>query len=236
MQEISLLYHKYGVRELHITDDNFNANPKRVLEFCQLLKESGMRLYLSFPNGVRGDVLTEEVVDALRDAGVYMMAFAIESASPRIQRMIRKNLDLEKVVKMIRYADSRGIITKCAFMIGFVTETKEEIRQTIDLALSLPILHVSIFIVVPYENTELYRITKEFEPQFSLEKNIQFYGYSPPYAKKMNYNLPKIQRWAYFRFYLCSLRLPRLLWRFPRRLYFLKHFLDDGAKAFMQMR
>lgn len=236
MEEIRLLYEKYGIRELQICDDIFNVDRKRVLEFCRMIKESGMRLYLTFPNALRGDLLTEEVIDALNDAGTYMIVFSIESGSERIQKLIKKNLNLEKIVKMIRYADSRGIITKSAFMIGFITETREEIQQTIDLAMSLPLLHGSFLTVAPYENTELYAITKQHDPTFDPGKNAQFIGYSPSYTKDMGYDLLKIQRWAYTHFYLRSLRVPRMLWRFPRPFHFLKCFLSEGIRAFIGIR
>ena len=236
MDEISLLYHEHGIRELQICDDIFNADPKRVLEFCRLLKESGMRLYLTFPNAIRGDRLTEEVIDALEDAGTYMLVFSIESASPRIQKLIKKNLNLEKTIEMIRYADSKGIITKCAFMIGFVTETREEIQQTIDLAMDLPLLHGSFLTVAPYANTELYKITKQHHPDFEPGKNAQYIGYLPSYAEEMGHDLPAIQRRAYTRFYLRSTRLIRMLWRFPRPLHFLKCFISEGLRAFVGIR
>ena len=236
MEEISLLYHKYGIRELQIADDIFNLDRGRVLEFCRLLKDSGMRLYLSFPNALRGDLLTEEVVDALKDAGTYLMVFAIESASPRIQKLIKKNLNLEKIFKMIRYADSRGIITKAFFMIGFPTETKEEIQQTIDLAMSLPLLHAAFFTVIPHKNTELYEITKELCPDFNLWDNTFYYGHSPTYTREMGIDLPKMQRWAFVRFYFGSTRLLRLVWRFPRRIHFLKRFFGLGLRAFIRIR
>jgi len=236
MKEISLLYHEYGIRELQICDDIFNVDPNRVLEFCRLLKESGMKLYLTFPNAIRGDRLTEEVIDALKDAGTYMLVFSIESGSPRIQKFIKKNIDLDKTVRMIRYADRKGLITKCAFMIGFVTETREEIQQTIDLAMSLPLLHGSFLIVSPYENTELYNITKQHHPDFDPGKNAQFIGYRPSYAEEMGYDLPTIQRRTYTRFYFRSTRLLKMLWRFPRPLHFLKCFFKEGISAFIAIR
>jgi len=236
MEEISLLYNEYGIRELQICDDIFNADPKRVLEFCRLLKESGMKFFLTFPNAIRGDRLTEEVIDALKDAGAYMLVFSIEAGSDRIQKLIKKNLNLEKTVRMIRYADSVGLITKCAFMIGFITETREEIQETIDLAMSLPLLHGSFLTVSPYENTELYNITKEHDPTFDPGKNAQFIGYSPSYAEKMGHDLPDIQRRAYMQFYFHSTRILKMLWRFPRPFHFLKCFLSEGIRAFVGIR
>ncbi len=102
--------------------------------------------------------------------------------------------------------------------------------------MSLPLLHGSFLTVAPYENTELYNITKERHPDFEPGKNAQFIGYSPSYAKEMGYDLPGIQRRAYTRFYFCSTRLIRMLWRFPRPLHFLKCFLGEGIRAFVGIR
>jgi len=236
LEEIALLYHRYGIREFQIVDDIFNVQASRVLDFCRLIRESGMKLYLSFPNGLRGDLLTREVIDALQGAGAYMMTFAIESASDRIQKLIRKNLDLPRTYEMIRYADSRGIITKAFVMLGFVTETEQEIRQTIETVLDLPLLQVSFFTVVPQVNTELFAITKGIDKDFELGSRAQYWGHSPTYTNRSGHDLPKVQRRAYLRFYFCSTRLLRLLWRFPRRLHLLKCFLLTGVEGLVRIK
>ncbi len=236
MEEVRMLYEEYGIRELQIVDDIFNVDPERVIEFSRMIQDSGMRLLLSFPNGLRSDILTEEVVDALRSAGTYMMTFAIESASPRIQKMIKKNLDLKKAAEMIRYADRQGIITKAYAMIGFVTETEEEIHETIDFILNLPLLQVSFFMVVPQPNTALYDLTKEFDRDFDLTDVPQYYGNSSQYSEGADYDLPRIQRWAYLRFYFRSGRFFRLLLRVPRPMHFLRLFVVSGIEGLFRIR
>ncbi|MFN7971731.1 MAG: radical SAM protein [Acidobacteriota bacterium] len=230
MEEIRLLHDTYGIRELQIIDDIFNVNRKRVLEFCRRIEESGMKLRLCFPNALRGDLLNEEVLHALKRAGTYMITVAVESGSPRIQEMIKKDLDLDKVAKNIRYADSIGIITKGYFMMGFVTETREEIERTIDLAVELPLLQVGFFTVVPQKDTGLFDVTVEHAPDFRYGDAPHYFQAAPTYTKAQGYDLPKLQRKAYMRFYLASPRLLRMLWRFPRRGHFLYRFVLQGAR------
>ncbi len=55
VDEIEYVYNKHGIREIQIVDDIFNINKERVFEFCRLLKERNIKIYLSFPNGLRGD-------------------------------------------------------------------------------------------------------------------------------------------------------------------------------------
>jgi len=62
IREMELLYNDYGIREFHIVDDNFTFYPERVMEFCGKAKKSGMKFSMSFPNGVRLDTLTKEML------------------------------------------------------------------------------------------------------------------------------------------------------------------------------
>ncbi|MCC7014468.1 MAG: hypothetical protein IT454_18045, partial [Planctomycetes bacterium] len=41
-------------------------------------------------NGFRGDILDEELVVLLKQAGMYRCMVAVESASPRIQKVMKK--------------------------------------------------------------------------------------------------------------------------------------------------
>jgi len=233
VDEIEYIYHKHGIREIQIVDDIFNINKERVFEFCRLIKERNIKIYISFPNGLRGDVLTEAVIDALVDAGAYSMTFAIESASPRIQKLIKKNLNLEKAKDMIRYAYGKGVITRCFFMIGFVTETEKEVKQTVDLALELPLLHAAFFTVAPQKNTELFEITKKLDPEFNVEKGSHYFGNLPSY---IDYDLPAIQRRAYMRFFFSPVRMFHYFWRLPRKLQFIRMMLIAGRDVVFRMK
>ena len=54
-------------------------------------------LHISLPNGIRGDIVDDELLDLFKAAGFYRIAFAVESASPRIQKIMKKKIDLSRV-------------------------------------------------------------------------------------------------------------------------------------------
>jgi anaerobic magnesium-protoporphyrin IX monomethyl ester cyclase len=108
-----------------------------------------------FPNGVRGDHLDEEFMIKGRAAGVTAMSFGIETASPRLQELLHKKLDLEKVSQSIALARKHGIMTLGFFMLGFPTETAEELAMTIDFAARSELHAVNFFAVTPFAGTEL---------------------------------------------------------------------------------
>ena len=86
-------------------------------------------------------------VECMARANVTYVAFAIETASPRLQKMIRKNLDLDRVQHVIGEMADRRILTRGFFMLGLPTETLEEMRATIRFA-HRSRLHMALFFSV----------------------------------------------------------------------------------------
>jgi hypothetical protein len=158
VSEIRYLHDVFGLTDFQIVDDIFNLDLARAKEICDRIVASGMRLTLSFPNGVRGDRMDEELLDKMAAAGTKFMSYAIETGSPRLQRLIRKNLNLAKVDAAIRYTASLGIVTRGFFMLGFPTEREDEVLQTIEFAKQSSLCGATFFTVVYFPGTELYQL------------------------------------------------------------------------------
>lgn len=158
--EIRYLHDTYGLTDLQIIDDIFNLDLDRAKKICDKIIDSDMQLTLSFPNGVRGDRMDEELLDKMAAAGTKFMSYAVESGSPRIQRLIHKNLKLEKVDTAIRYSTKLGIVTRGFFMLGFPTETEEEVLETIEFGKQSDLCGATFFTVVYFPGTELYRLAR----------------------------------------------------------------------------
>lgn len=160
LSEIRFLYDQYGITDFQIIDDIFNFNLKRANSICDLIIKSGMKLTLSFPNGVRGDLMEGELIDKMAAAGTKFISYAIETASQRLQSLIRKNLNLEKVFNAIEYTGKRGIVTRGFFMLGFPTETEDEAIQTIEFSKASSLSGATFFTVVYFPGTELYKLAQ----------------------------------------------------------------------------
>ncbi|MFC1529581.1 B12-binding domain-containing radical SAM protein [Gemmatimonadota bacterium] len=161
MEEIRQLYDSSGITTFQIIDDIFNIDRKRAMKFFDLAAGSGMDLVFSFPNGLRGDLIDAEMVDAMWDAGVRYIAFAVESGSPRIQKLIQKNLDLDRIRESIALSSRKGILSRGFFMIGFPTETEEEALMTVEFATSSDLVMAMFFTVVYFPGTPLFRLAQE---------------------------------------------------------------------------
>jgi len=216
MEEIDVLKVVHGVREFQIVDDNFNLDRHRMREIAsQVIARHGPRaLWFTFPNGIRGDIMEPGDLATLRDMGVYDLTVAIETASPRLQRLLQKNLDIERARKTIDAAVEAGISVKAFFMLGFPTETAEEMESTIRFALDSKLTIAHFFFVIPFPGTPLYDLARR-ESTVSPDPSTLFSYYAKAswYARAYGVDMAAVRRSAIRRFYFRPRRLLRVLRR-----------------------
>jgi len=158
------LYYDMGVRRFVLIDDIFNLDIKNSSEFFKKILDARMKPQFFFPNGLRGDILTKDYIDLMVEAGTVELALALETASPRLQKLIRKNLNLDKLEQNLDYFEKKypGVILELFTMHGFPTETEEEAMMTLDFIkrqhwLHFPYLHI----LKIYPNTEMAELAME---------------------------------------------------------------------------
>jgi amino acid adenylation domain-containing protein len=159
-----LYYYKRGTRNFAIIDDCFNLNRKNSTSFYQLLIKNKLNIKLFFPNGLRGDLLTPGDIDLMAAAGTRGINLSLETASPRLQKVIKKNLDIPRFKEIMDYiaAAHPEIILEIATMHGFPTETTEEAMMTLDFIKSIRWIHFPyIHILKIYPNTEMEKLALE---------------------------------------------------------------------------
>jgi len=168
--------HDAGIRRFTFLDDIFNLDRKNSSRLFEMLIKSGMKVQLFFPNGVRGDILTKEGIDLMVEAGMAHIAMALETASPRLQKLVRKNLDLDRLKENMDYCAGRypGLLLELFMMIGFPTETEEEATMTFDFLRQIKWVHFPYLHVLKiYPNTDMYRLALEHGvSQESIERSL----------------------------------------------------------------
>ncbi|MFC2091411.1 B12-binding domain-containing radical SAM protein [Elusimicrobiota bacterium] len=223
-KEVDILVKEYGIDEFHIFDDIFNLDSERVNKITGMIIDSGLDIKIAFPNGIRGDICDAELLEGLKKAGTYMITFALETASVRLQKLIKKNMSMEKLQEAISYADNLGIITKCYFMIGFPTETEQEINETIEFACASPLIFASFFIVNPHKGTRLFDLASGVCENIKIDfKDLNYYSKCDDYGSRTGISLRKVQSTAYRRFFFNPARIRKILQRIPRKVFILRN-------------
>lgn len=215
LAEISLLAEGYGVDEFQIIDDIFNLHKPRLHEiFAGIETRHGLgKFHFCFPNGLRGDILDPKVIQTLKRGGAYQITVAIETATPRIQRLIQKNLDIAKVRRFIDYCHAEGILVKGYFMLGFPGESKEELKNTIRFALRSRLTFASFFTVIPQPGTPLHALAAAESPTaLAAVEEADYHASRGFYELATGYPLGRVALLAILRFYFGNpARLFRIL-------------------------
>jgi radical SAM superfamily enzyme YgiQ (UPF0313 family) len=124
--------HDMGVHDISVIDDIFNLYPKRVIDIFNLIIQKNLKLRFYYSNGLRGDRMTHEVIDAMVDGGSILFTYALESGSRRIQKLVKKALRFEPFYNAVDYTVKKGVMVDIFMMVGFPTETEEEAFKTLE--------------------------------------------------------------------------------------------------------
>ena len=233
MREIRMIHDTYGITDFQVIDDIFNLDMDRAKKICDLIVGSRLPLTLSFPNAIRSDRVDEELIDKMAAAGTKFISIAIETASPRLQRLIRKNLDLDRAFKAIDTITRVGIVTRGFFMIGFPTETEDEARQTIEYAKASSLCGATFFTVVYFPGTDLYRIARSLgyftDQPFNVQRDYVNVG-EGPYEFDLA-TLTELKKKAIREFAFTRERLDQVLRLLPG--YFTQREIDGFLMAYV---
>jgi len=151
MEEIQ----KMGIRELEIYDDTFTWSEKRVEEICQGIIQRGISLNWAVRDRVSS--ITEETLTLMKRAGCTRIHLGVETGNSEILKNIKKKITLEEAVKSVAIAKKVGLKVLTYFMVGLPGETKKEVMETIDFAVSLDSDYAEFNICIPYPGTEMYQ-------------------------------------------------------------------------------
>jgi anaerobic magnesium-protoporphyrin IX monomethyl ester cyclase len=237
VEEIKFYIKHYGVDKIEFCDDIFNHDQNRLFEICEHIGKLEPKIGLSFPNGLRFDELSKHSIDALADAGMYYCACPFESGSPKIQKLIKKNFNIRKYLENVNYMASKRIFTSGFAMMGFPSETEEDIKQTIDVACTSKLHAASFYTLTPFPNTIIYDIALKNNPE-----KLKSINYDDKEYSHIKFSLADVpdeilfyyQRKASRDFYMNPSRIARILRDFPqkRRLVtFMPEYLKRLSKG-----
>jgi len=234
LAELQELHFKHGFKEFEIVDDCFNLDRERIKAILTGIRDRLAGVKLHFPNALRADILAPEDMQLFKQAGTVSTVFAIETASPRLQKLIRKNLNIEKASLAINASVQAGIYTTGYFMVGFPSETYDEASATVNFAVSSPLHRAVFFYVVPFAGTELSKMAADKIRSKKIKidsKNMLYYLSKLNISEMSDAELHIVIRRAYQRFYLNPGRIFKILISHPNLFNLPRDILMTLVKA-----
>lgn len=158
IDEIESVRHKLPIRYFYLSGECVVMNKKWILTFCKELIER--KVDIRYRVTSRLDTLDEERLEWLNRSGCKILSFGLESGSPDILRIMRKNIDLEKAKRIIELAKKYIPAIEISVMYGYVGENRQTIGETTAYCKKLGILP-TFFFATAYPGTELWRMAVE---------------------------------------------------------------------------
>ena len=135
IDELKHMVENYDSKGIYFVGDNFTINKNRTFDLCRLMKEN--KIDLRWTCETRADLITKELLVTMKSAGCETIFFGVESGSPRIQKKLNKNIDLQEVKRTFELCKEVGIQTATSFMLGIPGETVEDMNATFNYAKTL---------------------------------------------------------------------------------------------------
>jgi hypothetical protein len=147
---------RYGFTAFGLQHDLFTVNRKKILTFCDAVRNRRYRWSCS----ARVDCVDEELLRAMAAAGCKDIYFGIETGSPRMQAISRKHLHIGLVEPTLSLTRSLGMMPTVSFITGYPEEDSSDQAATLDLAgrFRVPphtIANVQLHLLTPEPGTEL---------------------------------------------------------------------------------
>jgi anaerobic magnesium-protoporphyrin IX monomethyl ester cyclase len=154
VDEMEMLYNKYGESQFTFYDDAFTVNRDHVLKMCEDIK--ARKLNISWDCETRVDMVDQELLEKMHNAGCITVWYGVESGSEKILGAMNKKIKLDETRQAFKVTQKTGLMTIASSVIGFPGETEETAWETINFINSLNPDDIGCYIATPYPGTPMY--------------------------------------------------------------------------------
>uniref|UniRef100_A0A6H1ZVB3 Putative radical SAM superfamily protein n=1 Tax=viral metagenome TaxID=1070528 RepID=A0A6H1ZVB3_9ZZZZ len=149
INEVTLIQPQFA----YFQDSTFGTNIKWLRDFC---REYGMKLRIPFHVHLRPNMVTQERVQLLADAGCVSVKIALETSSNRLRKLInRGHTNNEDVYTASRLLRKEKIALILQNMIGIPSATIEDDLETLEVNIKCHPAYAWVSIYQPYPSTPL---------------------------------------------------------------------------------
>lgn len=190
-------------------DDSLTINRKHTVKLCQTMLSSSKKF--NWAGYTRVDLVDKKLLALMSKAGCFSLTFGIESGDERLRNeVVKKHFTNKRIKQVVNWCCKYHIDPDGFFMFGHPTETKKQVRKTIDFILNHNFNIVGVSIATPFPGSQLWQyavqdkvIDLDFIDQYALGKKGKGYAgvYPVYYCSKLN-----------------------LDWLYQQRRYIMRHF------------
>jgi anaerobic magnesium-protoporphyrin IX monomethyl ester cyclase len=163
VEEMILLQDRYNAVGVSIADDTFVLNRDRVREFCHTLLDRGADIQWGCFGRI--NLMSEELIALMAEAGCRAIFYGIDSGSPRILDRTLKEVSVESILPTLEMSSRYFDRIEASFIWGYPFETYEDFLCTLDLAARAsqfsPTVNVQLHMLSPLPSSPIYQEFKD---------------------------------------------------------------------------
>jgi len=202
MDELNIILNKLNINGIFFLDDNFFTSFKRVEEIVAMIKRE--KIDINWSADCRVDYflrMSNEFLDKVIDGGLTKLYIGAEAGSERVLKLINKGITPQQIIEANKRLAKFDIIPEISFIIGFPTETLNEIHKTMDVIDRIIQDNKKAIIALvkcytPFPGSQLFDLSVKygFRPPESLEEwsTFSYYDLHLPWLKDKRQEIENI--------------------------------------------
>ncbi|MFH1662262.1 MAG: UDP-4-amino-4,6-dideoxy-N-acetyl-beta-L-altrosamine transaminase [Candidatus Falkowbacteria bacterium] len=155
--EIKELQKRYGINYIEFSDDLCFPTKDNIEKFVDRVLLENLKFY--WTASCRSDLFNSEddiqLLAKIKQAGCLGFGYSLESANIEILKSMNKMLNKDNFIKQKKILDKAGLMSYTSLVLGYPQETKETIKETMDLCYDLGI-YPSCGYLLPQPGTPMY--------------------------------------------------------------------------------
>ena len=165
VEEIRTLIEGYGIDHINFADDVFTLHRGKTEALLDQLTGLQLAQPWSFTCATRVDLVDEDLLQRLADAGCTGIQFGVEAGSQEILDEIGKGISTEEIRTTVEKSVDAGLDVLASFMFPHPADTPETIRSQISFMRELHELgaDLSLAYTTPYPGTGYRELVKSGE-------------------------------------------------------------------------
>lgn len=188
--ELEFLRDTYGVNVVMISDETPTLNRKRWDRILDLLIERNVGTKILMETRVDDILRDEDIMPKYKKANIDHIYVGVEATTQETLDIFKKDLKVEQSKKALDLINEYNIVSETSFVLGMPDDTKEKIRDTVELAKFYNPDLAFFLAIAPWPYSEIYPTLKPYIEVFDYSK----YNLIEPVVKPKEMTIDEVRK------------------------------------------
>ena len=147
---------KSGAKSVFLMDPTFNVPPKRAKQILRFIAENRRTDDLSVTTELRVDLLDQEFMSLLKQAGISVVEIGLQSSNDAALRAVERKQSMRKITENVRFLQSIGIEVVFQLIFGLPEDTYEDYLDSLDFCVGLDATKIEPYRLQLLPGTPMY--------------------------------------------------------------------------------